>query len=359
MSEERVRDIRSRLLRWYAAHRRELPWRQGRDPYAIWVSEIMLQQTQVETVLAYFDRFMARFPTVQALAQAEPGEVMKAWEGLGYYTRARHLHAAAREIVSRHGGELPQTLDGLLALPGIGRYTAGALLSIAFGQPVPVLDGNVARVLSRLLHVTERIDEAATRQALWAWATHLAQGPRPDDLNQSLMELGALVCRPRSPLCTHCPLMEQCQAHALGIQTLLPVKRPRKRIPHYQVTAGVIYGSDGRFLITLRPSKGLLGGLWEFPGGKQEEGEGLEACLRREIREELEIDIEVGQRWLAIDHAYTHFRITLHVFEARYVGGKIVCHAADDFRWVTADELDAYAFPAADRQIITLLREQE
>ncbi len=352
--EEREELIR-RLLAWAEAHRRDLPWRRDRTPYRVWVAEVMLQQTQTATVIPYFERFLARFPTVEALAAAPLDEVLKAWEGLGYYRRAHHLHAAAQEIVRRHGGRLPDTVEALMALPGIGRYTAGAIASLAFGRDVPVLDGNVRRVLCRLFAIADDPDRSATQRRLWALAESLLPPGRAGPFNEALMELGSLVCRPRRPACDRCPLRPFCQAHAQGIQETLPRRRRRPPLPHYQVTAAVIQDAAGRFLITRRPADAMLGGLWEFPGGKCLDGESLESCLRREIREELGVEIAVGERVTVVRHAYTHFRITLHAFRCRLVAGEPQTLGCEAWRWVTADELADYPFPAADHRIIAAL----
>jgi A/G-specific adenine glycosylase len=352
------RRFQKALLSWYDRRARSLPWRETRDPYRIWVSEVMLQQTQVKTVEAYYGRFIGRFPSVADLARAEPDEVMKSWEGLGYYGRARHLHRAAREVVTRFDGRLPDTSGDLLSLPGIGRYTAGAILSIAFGKPEAVLDGNVIRVLSRIFHITDDVRKTSTQRVLWSLSESLLPRHRIRDYNQALMELGALTCRVRNPGCSDCPVSRICEANRLSIQGELPVKSPRKPVPHYDVTAGIIRWDD-RLLITRRPARGLLGGLWEFPGGKLEGGEDLEGCLKREIREELGIDIEVGVHLTSVEHAYTHFRITLHAFECRYKGGRIQLIGVDDYRWIFPRELDGFALPAADHKIIDLLKARE
>ena len=352
------RRFRGCVLGWYGKHRRAMPWRNTDDPYKIWVSEVMLQQTQVATVESYYHRFIHRFPTVHHLAGARPDEVMKAWEGLGYYGRARHLLRAAKDIVSRFGGMVPDNIDDLLSLPGIGRYTAGAILSIAYGSPVPVLDGNVKRLLTRVFHITENVDKTGTQKILWTLAEALIPRARVGVFNQGMMELGAVVCKPGQPLCVSCPLAGICEARRLSIMTELPVRTPRKPIPHYDVTAGIIW-KDGKLLITRRPPKGLLGGLWEFPGGKLEKGEDLESCLIREIREELGIRIEVQEPIIVVKHAYSHFRITLHAFRCKYAGGRIRLFECDDYRWITPKELERFAFPAADHRIIEVLMKQK
>ncbi|MCJ7813129.1 A/G-specific adenine glycosylase [bacterium] len=346
--------IQKNILSWYQANKRDMPWRNTKDPYGIWVSEIMLQQTQVSTVIAYYKRFIAEFPTVRHLANAQLDRVMKLWEGLGYYGRARNLHRAAQEIMSRFGGRIPDHEKDLLSLPGIGRYTVGAILSIAFGKGVSVLDGNIIRLLSRIFHVTDSVDHAETKNQLWSLSEQIIPENGIQDFNQGLMELGAIVCKLKNPLCADCPLDKVCEANRLSIQTELPVRSPKKKIPHYDVTAGIIW-RKGKFLITLRPPKGLLGGLWEFPGGKQKAGESLKDCLQREIREELNVDIKVDNLLVSVKHAYTHFRITLHVFNCQYVGGKIRLHGCDDYLWITSAELDDFALPGADRKVIKLL----
>jgi len=348
-------DLPARLLAWYAEHRRDLPWRRTRDPYHLWVAEVMLQQTQVATVIPYYARFLARFPTAEALAAASLDEVLKAWEGLGYYARARHLHAAARKVAVEFDGQIPDTMEELLSLPGVGRYTAGAILSTAFGQDVPALDGNVRRVLSRIFAVEEDVTRGAGQHRLWALAEDMLPPGRAGDLNQALMDLGATVCTPRAPLCDQCPLAKDCRAHQSGQEERFPIRPQRQAIPHYKVAAGVVWDGEGRFLIAQRPLDGMLGGLWEFPGGKREPDETLEDCLRRELAEELGIEVAVGALLTVVQHAYTHFRITLHAFHCQIVAGQPRALGCADWRWVSLDDLPRFAFSAADHQIITAL----
>ncbi len=343
--------LTDRLLNWFAHEARRLPWRQDRTPYRVWVAEVMLQQTRVETVIPYYERFLARFPTLKALAEAPLEEVLRVWEGLGYYTRARHLHAAARRVMAEHGGHLPDTCEGLLALPGFGPYTAGAVASIAFGRPVVALDGNSRRVLSRLFAVEGDIRRGPTRRRLEELARSLLPPDRPGAFNEALMELGATVCLPRAPHCGRCPLSDGCQARREGRQGELPTPSRRRSIPHYDVTAGVLLREDGRVLVARRNADDFLGGLWEFPGGKREAGETLPECLARELQEELGIQVEVGEPLLTLEHAYTHFRITLYVFLCRLRAGEPHCLDCAEVRWVAPEELDGLPMSVTDRRI--------
>ena len=296
---------------------------------------------------------------MQVLAAASLDEVLKLWEGLGYYSRARNLHAAAQTVVNELDGQIPTTAAGLMKLKGIGRYTAGAIASIAFDEPAPILDGNVIRVLSRLYDLPDDVTTKAAKKKLWQLAADLVPDERPGDFNQALMELGQQICLPANPRCLLCPLSQLCLARQRGTQLERPVRPPRKNTPHYDVVAGVIWqdDSDGeRFLIGQRPLTGLLGGLWEFPGGKQEPGETLPQALRREIKEELAIDIEVGEHLTSIKHAYTHFRITLHAFYAIHTDGDPQPIGVTDHAWVTLADLDNYAFAVTDQKIIAALR---
>lgn len=366
MHSQPYAQLSARLVDWHAQHQRLLPWREmragHRDPYAVWVSEIMLQQTRVETVIDYFNHWMARFPTVEALAAADLQTVLKAWEGLGYYARARNLHKAAQQIVAHHGGRLPADRSALLALPGIGEYTVGAILSIAFNQPEPILDGNVKRVLARLFDVDQPINEPATLHRLWELARSVVESApagMAGDCNEGLMELGATVCTPQNPRCLICPLLNMCAAARSGIQTERPIVPQRKQTPHYDVAAGVIWAGEpfhSKLLLAQRPSDGMLGGLWEFPGGKLEPHDAdLPACLRREIAEELAIDIEVNDLLTTVRHAYTHFRITLHTFHARYVAGEPRTLGCQAWRWVEMTELSEFPLPVTDQKIAAAL----
>ncbi|NLN70991.1 MAG: A/G-specific adenine glycosylase [Chloroflexi bacterium] len=310
-----------RLLDWYTNNARNLPWRFNPSAYKTWVSEIMLQQTQVETVIPYFKRWMEEFPDIHALAFADEQVVLSAWEGLGYYRRAHNLHRAAQQVVQELGGELPRTRNALKRLPGVGDYTAGAIASIAFGEDVPAVDGNVRRVLARYFDVSLPARSTQGERLFWKLAQEHLPAGKAGDYNQALMELGALICTPKNPHCKLCPINQTCQAFLLGLQDQRPVVLPKKKVPHLTVTAAVIQ-RDERVLLSQRPPGGLLAGLWEFPGGTLEKGDaGLPACLQREIREELGVEINVGQPFGRYQHAYTHFKITLHAFLCRLAPG--------------------------------------
>ena len=345
-----------RLLAWFARHARDLPWRRDRSPYRVWVAEVMLQQTQAETVVPYYERFLGQFPTVEALAGAPLEEVLKVWEGLGYYARARNLHAAARQVVAAHAGQLPDTFEGLLALPGVGRYIGGAVASIAFGQDVPAVDGNARRVLCRVFEIREDVTQSRMQRKLEVLATSLLPPAQAGAFNEALMELGATVCTPRAPRCERCPLRDSCQAHAQGDPEALPVRRPRKRVPHYDVAAAVTFRDDGRVLVAQRNADDMLGGLWEFPGGRREDGETLPECLAREMREELAVTVDVGELLTVVRHAYSHFRITLHAFRCQLVAGEPRCLDCAAFRWVRLAGLDALPMSVADRKIAQVLQ---
>ncbi len=356
MSEAVVADLRQRLLSWYASQGRDLPWRRTRDPYAIWISEIMLQQTQVKTVMPYYKRWLEKFPTVEALAVAEQQTVLKLWEGLGYYARARNLHQAAQQMVAEYDGKFPQGLAEAIALKGIGRTTAGGILSAAFNLPNAILDGNVKRVLARLVAFPSVPNKALNQ--LWKISEQVLDPKHPRDFNQAIMDLGATLCTRHNPACLLCPWQTHCAAYNQNAVSDFPMTESRKPLPHKQIGVAVITDAQGNILIDRRKQEGLLGGLWEFPGGKIEPGESVEECVSREIKEELGIEIEVGDRLITIEHAYTHFKVTLNVFSCKHLSGEPQPIECDEVKWVTLDEIDEYPFPKANSQIIEAIREQ-
>ena len=343
-----------RLLAWYHRHRRQLPWRDEPTPYRVWVSEIMLQQTRVSAVQPYFARFLERFPSLDDLAGADQQDVLKAWEGLGYYSRARNLHRAA-QLVIEQGGEIPRTSAALAELPGIGPYTAAAIASISFGEASPVVDGNVLRVVARHRGMHEDIAATRTRNHVrdsLQEAIELAGDPSA--FNQAMMELGALVCTPRSPGCEDCPLAGDCRALAEDLTEQLPVKRKRKAVPHYEIAVGLVFDGD-LVLIAQRGQDQMLGGLWEFPGGKREGKETLATTCAREIQEEVGLDVTVGKKICTIQHAYSHFSISLTAFRCALRGpaNALVCDRPT--QWVRTDQFRDLPFPKANHKIFAAL----
>ena len=320
------------------------------DPYGIWIAEVMLQQTQLAVVLPYWERWMEAFPTVDVLATASLDEVRLRWQGLGYYSRARRLHEAAQILVGR---PWPRSLEGWMALPGIGRTTAGSILSSAFNAPLPILDGNVKRVLARL---TAHPRPPARDEALfWTWSEALLDEVRPRDTNQSLMDLGATLCTPRSPSCQRCPWRLHCAAYASGDPCRWPVTEAPKPLPFQVIGVGVVLNEAGEVLIDQRLEGGLLEGMWEFPGGKQEEGETIEACISRELREELAIEVMVCELLISVDHAYSHKKLRFVVHLCSWLSGEPQPLASQQVRWVRPDQLNDYPFPAANARIIEAL----
>ncbi|MEM9135858.1 MAG: A/G-specific adenine glycosylase [Cyanobacteria bacterium P01_F01_bin.42] len=361
LSPHEIPQLQTSLLSWYRQHGRLLPWRQTRDPYAIWISEIMLQQTQVKTALPYYQNWLQKFPTVQDLAKADQQKVLKAWEGLGYYARARNLHKAAQDICDRFQGRVPTSAEDLESLPGIGRTTAGGIASSAFNVAAPILDGNVKRVLSRVIGLNKPSNRAI--KSLWLTSDTILPADNPRDFNQALMDLGATICLPKRPNCDgqapvnkhRCPWVELCFARQNQLQHQLPMTESRAPIPRKYIGVAVIWNEQGDILIDRRPADGLLGGLWEFPGGKIEAKETPEDCIRREIKEEIGIEVSVGDHLITVDHAYTHFKVRLIVHHCQYISGEPQTLACDEIRWVKPETLSDFPFPKANQKIIAAI----
>jgi A/G-specific adenine glycosylase len=327
-----------------------LPWRRTRNPYRIWVSEIMLQQTTVPAVVPYYERWLKAFPDMRSLARAPLRKVLREWQGLGYYQRARNLHRAAGIIVREHGGKVPDEEAVLRRLPGFGPYTTAAVLSLAYGRPLPVIDANVRRVLMRVLGLRgttgPRVDKT-----LCAFLDSILPAASPGDFNQAMMELGAILCRSRNPQCLSCPVLDDCRACREGTQEIIP--RPKKTgIKSIEVVVAVIE-KDGQVLIQKRPEKGLLAGLWEFPGGKVEPGESRPAALKREIREELGCEIRLARRLATVRHSYTRFQVTLHAYAGTLRGPAF--KPGPRRRWVTLDAIRRYPLPSGSVKIVDFL----
>lgn len=342
--------ITDHLLAWYQQNRRDLPWRKTTDPYATWVAEIMLQQTRVDTVIPYYLRWMEAFPDVTTLAAANQQQALSVWEGLGYYSRARNLHRAAVVVQEKNGGQIPDSLKELESLPGIGKAGAADILSIAFGQDLATVDGNIRRVVARLLDLEWVQGTAGFETAVQSFVDENLPPGEAGDYNQAWMDLGATICVPERPDCASCPLRDDCQAFGRNHQELRPVKKEKAPIPTQTVAAGILL-REGRVLLAHRHSQGLLGGLWEYPGGKQLEGESLSACLARELREELGIEVQVGAFQGTYRHAYTHFRVVLSAYFCDILSGTPQPLAASELAWASLTQLSAYPMGKIDRMI--------
>jgi A/G-specific adenine glycosylase len=352
LSAADLRDLRERLLAWYRANRRDLPWRaadgQRPDPYRVWLSEVMLQQTRVETVLRYYDRWLERFPTLAALAAAPLDEVLKAWEGLGYYSRARNFHRAVATVVDRHGGAVPDDVAAFGALPGVGAYTRGAVMSIAFGRAEPLVDGNVRRVFARWMDAPDPPPDE-----LWALAGRIVQGDAPGDLNQALMELGATVCTPRNPACGACPARPHCAAFRNGTQEERPARKKAKPLPH-EDTAVAVVERDGRLLLVRRRADVRLGGLWAFPFVVRRPEETVAYAAERAAREGLGVTVRAGEPIASVDHTFTHVRATYHAVRCAWLAGEPSPLGYDAAAWVAPDDISRYALPIAQQKIAAL-----
>ncbi len=378
--------IKSKLLPWFVVNRRDLPWRKNRTPYRVWVAEIMLQQTRVDTVIDYYRRWMKAFPSWRALARAPQADVLKAWEGLGYYSRARNLHAAAKIVCDDFNGRLKNVdavssprssatanametsrLHFLRSFPGIGPYTAAAIASLVFNEDAAVVDGNVIRVLCRLFAFGGDTQTAAGKKKMQAWADELLVKGRAGEFNEAMMELGALVCLSTNPKCRRssqlrdedCPLQKVCAAFAKGKPDAYPVMKKKKKVPHIIVGAAVTVNRKGEVLITQRKQTDMLGGLWEFPGGKLEANETIEECIARELKEELGINVEVGEFFMTVKHAYSHFTMTLHVYFTKIVSGRPRLLDCADYKWVKPADLSTFAYSKADLHVVAKLQEGE
>ena len=356
MNRTEIEILRKRLLEWYRENRRDLPWRRTNDPYRIWVSEVMLQQTQVKTALPYYDKFILNFPTIDDLARSDLQAALKVWEGLGYYGRARNFHRAAKMVMEKYEGNIPDTWEAFRKLPGVGDYIAGAVMSIAFGRCHPVVDGNVKRLTARLLMIDCPVNTSKSNKKFAAIADLILDTQIPGTFNQAMMELGALICKPKNPLCSACPLSRQCRALKTRNVDRYPKKIKPAPTPTVHIAAGVVVKKD-RVLITKRKNEGLLGGLWEFPGGKVKKGEtAADACIR-EIGEEVNLKISVDRHLTRVNHAYTHFKIVMDVFICNYVSGRVNRKGPVAHKWIAIEKIHLYPFPKANHKFIPLLKQ--
>jgi len=352
--------LQENILAWFQDNARDLPWRQTYSPYHVWISEIMLQQTQMDRVVVYFNKWMERFPDIDSITGGSEEEVLKLWEGLGYYTRARNIIRTANILMAQYNGELPSDYDLLLKLPGVGKYTAGAIMSIAFNNVYAIVDANIERVFARLYNLNKPVKDKTTHAFIWQKANELIPKGKAREFNQSLMELGALVCIPRNPRCKVCPVNTLCQSFSENLVDKRPITTKPSQAVFIEMATGILT-HKGNILIQKRKPEGVWANLWEFPGGRLEPGETPEMALVREYTEETELSIGKLKKITTIHHSYTIYRVTLHCYFCSLVDGSFepVLHAAQEYRWVTPEELSHYAFPAGHRKLIDHLKTSE
>ncbi|MFV8828150.1 A/G-specific adenine glycosylase [Alkalihalobacterium sp. APHAB7] len=351
LQEFDINGFRDQLVHWFEEHKRDLPWRRTNDPYRIWVSEVMLQQTRVDTVIPYYNNFVQKFPTLQDLAYAEEQEILKAWEGLGYYSRVRNLQTAVREVVEHYGGKVPDTKKDISQLKGVGPYTAGAVLSIAYHKPEPAVDGNVMRVISRVLLIEEDIGKAKTRPIFEKALAKMISPDKPSEFNQGLMELGALVCTPKSPGCLLCPVREHCRAYHAGKEKSLPIKEKKTKVTVKNMAAIVLRNQKGEVLIQRRPDSGLLAKLWQFPNVEVTKStDSPQECLEEFFRSELEISVKIESAVQKVEHVFSHLVWNITVYEGTLLSENHV--TSEDTRWVDENSIESYPFPVSHQKII-------
>ena len=352
--------LQKALLDWFEISQRDLPWRHGYEPYQIWISEIMLQQTQMDRVTLFFNRWMEAFPDIATLANASEHQVLKCWEGLGYYSRARNILKTARLLIKDYHGSIPAQRKDLLRLPGIGPYTAGAIASISFNRDVPVVDANIERVFSRLFNIDLIPGSPEAKKLHWQKAEALLPKNHARNFNQGLMELGALICRPKKPDCSSCPLTSHCLALKYDLIPERPAPKKSTKIIPIEMATGVLI-HNGQYFIQQRLADDVWGSLWEFPGGRLERDEPPELCVVREFLEETEFRVEVDSKITTTIHHYTRYKVTLHCFLVSLLqqNSDPVLHAAQDFNWVSYADLANYAFPSGHRKLIQFLTTQK
>ena len=344
----------SALIYWYNNNKRQLPFRSTKDPYKIWISEIMLQQTQMKTVIPFYERWVNTLPTIGSVARTNIDSLLKLWEGLGYYRRCHNFYQASKIIVEDYQGVVPSDYESFIGLPGVGDYTAGAVLSISFGIPIPAIDGNVKRVMARLYgfkHLTRYNINIIYKAIL-----RTLKNFNPSDFNQGLMELGALICTPEFPKCFKCPLSKNCKAYQSANPTNYPKKKVKRSIPHFNVVSAIIWRGD-TFYIQKRSDDKMLGGLWEFPGGKVEKGETLELALLRELKEECNINARILKKATSIKHRYSHYSITMHCFYCEEKNDKVVSPPYSN--WIKKNQISQYSFPKANHKIFNFLNKHD
>ncbi|MFB5664221.1 A/G-specific adenine glycosylase [Alteribacillus sp. HJP-4] len=352
-----VNAFQGALLTWYEENKRDLPWRENQDPYRIWVSEVMLQQTKVETVIPYFNRFIKWFPTLEKLAEADEEKVMKAWEGLGYYSRVRNLQTAVKEVAAEYGGVVPDNKKDFSSLKGVGPYTAGAVLSIAYEKPEPAIDGNVMRVFSRILNIQEDIGKAKTRKRFEETLPVFLKGVKPSEFNQAVMELGAIVCTPRSPGCLLCPVQSFCRARAEGIQETLPYKEKKKAPTAKEMAAVILKNEAGQVLFHQRGKSGLLARLWEFPNTELQSKVSIEKILKNFLKERWSLEAKIGDPVQRVEHVFSHLIWNISVYEGVLI--EKAYPLPEDSRWLYLHEAKALALPVSHQKILNELIKRE
>lgn len=352
-----IEALQSALLRWFNNNGRKLPWRRSYEPYHVWLSEIMLQQTRMERGIVYFERWCKRFPDIDAVARASSYEILKYWEGLGYYARARNFHKAARYLTAECDGMLPQKYDDLLKLPGIGPYTAAAIASIAFNDNLAVVDANVERVFARLFDIDRPLKDKGVHGLIVKTAEQILPPGEARSFNQALMDLGGVVCTPKKPDCAICPVTFCCRAYQGNFVEDRPVKKTGQKLIPIEMATGVLL-KNGHIFIQQRHDNDIWGGLWEFPGGRLEEGESPEEALVREYLEETKFSVEICQKVTEITHFYTKYKVTLHCYRCRLAQESMLpdLQAAQGYHWVKASHLDNFGFPAGHRKFIEYMR---
>ncbi len=336
------------LIDWYDINKKNMPWRNSKNPYQIWISEVMLQQTQVNTVMPYYNKWIKKFPTIKSVALAQTDDILKLWEGLGYYRRAHNIKKSCEIITNNLDGIIPNDKT-FKDLPGVGDYIYAAVMSIAFNQKIPVIDGNVKRVGSRFWE-TNFSDSRSLKFLNKNLSNHISSS-RPGCFNQAIMDLGREVCKPQNPICEKCPISKFCKALKNNTIANYPIKKKLKKVPLFDVVVGYIQNQQKKFIITKRPKEKMLGGLWELPGGKRESGESLKNSLIREIKEELSVDIKVDKKIGVIQHSYSHMKIKLHGYYCRVKSGKIKLNSSDELEWIDFSDINKYSFPIASHKL--------
>ncbi len=355
MSLKLSKPTSNKLIKWFEEEKREMPWRRNRTPYRVWISELMLQQTRVNQAIPYYQNWMRKFPSLKSLSNASQEDILKSWEGLGYYSRARNIYKSAQIIKSKYNGRFPRSPEEIELLPGIGSYTKAAICSLALNLDYGVLDGNVIRVLSRFFSYQKDITSPSSKKELQSIIDASLPKGRAASFNEAIMELGAMICTPTSPSCNRCPIHNNCDANSKNTVLEYPIKKLKRKLPHIIVGAAVIIDSKNRILVSQRNENKMLGGLWEFPGGKIEQGETIHDCIIREIKEELDLNIKIQDFILCVNHSYSHFTMEMHTYFTKIISGRPKSMNDQKFKWLYLNELRSLPYPNADLKVIEAL----